>query len=372
MCKYNVLNKILSFPISAIDGIYNKNYKAPLTLLVCTRCGQVQLREVINPALYKDYNFAAENIVTIKKWCGKLSKIILSTTEGGTILEVGSGDGYFAHLLSQKSDVICIEPSAKLVKEARKKFKLKTICNYYDDRIHLNKKFDIVITRHVMEHIENVKEFVKKLVGNIKEEGMIVVEVPDLRTILKAKNYANLFHEHINYFSPQTLSQLFEPYGLYPTMIMGNEVHGGAMCIFFKRDVKKKINLEDKVNRKTLDKFSKGFIKYKKNMQSVGKVTKEYKKVCGYGAANKTFKLLSLMGIRRNQIKYVFDKNKNLHGQTIPQFGIKIIDPEKIMEISPDLIVILATSYEKEITKDLKTLYRYKGDILSLNDYIQG
>lgn len=367
MCNSSNIKEILSFSNSAIDGIYNKNYKAPLTLVFCVECGQVQLREIISPVLYKDYNFVAENISVIKDWCKELSKIILSEYKKGSILEVGSGDGYFAHLLLPKLNVACVEPSEKLAKEARNKFKLKVICSYFDNTVRLPKKFELVVARHVMEHIENVNEFVKKTVDSVKDEGMIVIEVPDLRRILKTNNYANIFHEHINYFSPKTLSKLFEQYGFYPTKVMTNDVHGGAMCIFFKRNVGRKLIIKDNISEKTLNKFSKEFSNYKKEMASINKMIKKYKNVYGYGAANKTFKSLSLMGIKNNQINYIFDKNKNLHGQTIPQFGIEILSPEKLRDVSPDLIIIFAISYEKEIIRELKSKYSYKNKVLSLS-----
>ena len=367
-CSSKRLKKILAFPDSAIDGIYSKSYKAPLTLVFCKDCGQAQLKEIINPDLYKDYNFTSENISVVKAWCNLLSAMIFSEYKRRKdILEIGSGDGYVAKLLSKKFSILCIEPSDKLVKTARQNFKLKIIHDYFDENLILNKKFDIIIARHVMEHIEKLNEFVRKIIENIRADGTIIIEVPDLREILLTNNYANLFHEHINYFSPTNLSKLFEPYGFYPTKFLTNQVHGGAICIFFSRSLKNKLIIEDNVSEKNLDKFSKEFLGYKNKMKNAALIINRYKNVCGYGAANKTFKLLSLMNLRKNRIRYIFDRNKNLHGQTIPQFGVKIVDPSKIKKISPELLVIFATSYEDEILKELRLKYKYGNKFLSIS-----
>jgi SAM-dependent methyltransferase len=75
---------------------------------------------------------------------------------------------------------------------------------------------DIVLCSHVLEHVRDLKEAARQLVGWVKAGGLLYVEVPD------AIRYADFLvapfqdfnTEHINHFGLDSLRALFEPHGL--------------------------------------------------------------------------------------------------------------------------------------------------------------
>ena len=67
---------------------------------------------------------------------------------------------------------------------------------------------DLVVMRHVLEHIQNPYKFLhmlRKVFGNTA----IFIEVPDLSWTLSTQSYFDITYEHVNYFTPKTLKFLF-------------------------------------------------------------------------------------------------------------------------------------------------------------------
>lgn len=67
---------------------------------------------------------------------------------------------------------------------------------------------DIVVLRHVLEHIQTPHEFLS-LLRDVFGDTDIYVEVPEFDWIRKHETLFDVTYEHVNYFTPQTLAALF-------------------------------------------------------------------------------------------------------------------------------------------------------------------
>ena len=86
---------------------------------------------------------------------------------------------------------------------------LEGILNIGNDinKLESNQKFDLIICSHVLEHISDLSDTVKKLKMHLKENGIIYAEVP-----LEIKAGISLEYEpvtHINFFTNNSLANLF-------------------------------------------------------------------------------------------------------------------------------------------------------------------
>ena len=68
--------------------------------------------------------------------------------------------------------------------------------------------FDIIISTHVLEHVNNPRHVIEILSQHLKENGLLYIEVP-LGCFQEWKNLDTPFR-HINYFSKQSLYNLFK------------------------------------------------------------------------------------------------------------------------------------------------------------------
>lgn len=75
-------------------------------------------------------------------------------------------------------------------------------------------KADIVITRHILEHVYNLDEFISSLKALVAEKGYIVFEVPDCSRSLERNDYTMIWEEHLYYFTPETFKFVLTACGL--------------------------------------------------------------------------------------------------------------------------------------------------------------
>ena len=153
----------------------------------------------------KIYQFVKN--VTLQK---KLDLINSFGSENNTILDVGAGTGDFLKTCLQKKwNVFGIEPN----QQAREVAKEKGIVLQNDLGAYSNKKFDIITLWHVLEHVENLSEFISQLDNLLSENGKLIVAVPNYKS-----DDANYYKEfwaafdvprHLWHFSQQSISKIF-------------------------------------------------------------------------------------------------------------------------------------------------------------------
>ena len=70
--------------------------------------------------------------------------------------------------------------------------------------VNKRKKADVLFVRHVIEHAYDIDEFVLSLKKLIKDDGLIVFEIPDCLESLQNGNCSMVWEEHIYYFTEET------------------------------------------------------------------------------------------------------------------------------------------------------------------------
>ncbi|MBK1992469.1 class I SAM-dependent methyltransferase [Campylobacter sp. 2018MI35] len=136
---------------------------------------------------------------------------------GKDILDFGSGHGQF---------LIQAKPFAKSVTGVEIEEQVKPI--YEQNNITLLRSlseaigggYDIITAFHVIEHLQDPINILKELSTKLKENGKIIIEVPNgndaLLTIYKNKAFSEFTYwsPHIFLYNPHTLRKLGEKVGL--------------------------------------------------------------------------------------------------------------------------------------------------------------
>lgn len=136
-----------------------------------------------------------------------------------TILDFGSGKGLFMHFAQQLGcSVKGIENSRPRAQYAMEQFNLKVNTDYYSSGSVFNTKFDILTLFHVLEHIERPSELLNKLVqGNLKPEGLLVLEVPNFGSWQSKWAGNTWLHldvpRHISHFTKSSLKKILKKNG---------------------------------------------------------------------------------------------------------------------------------------------------------------
>ena len=142
-----------------------------------------------------------------------------------TILEIGSGDGYFAELCLEKNlRIYPSEANKKDLKKLSDKFKTTLFINF--EKKIPKKKFDIIIFNDVFEHLKNINKSLSNVTNLLKKNGLVILNLPSSDGIiykislllykLGIKNFynrlwqKNLSSPHLSYFNNKNLKKLFE------------------------------------------------------------------------------------------------------------------------------------------------------------------
>lgn len=121
--------------------------------------------------------------------------------KGSKLVEVGCGKGDFLEMLQADGsfEVSGYDGAYEGNNPAIEKRFLSA-----SDRLHA----DLVVLRHVLEHIKRPHEFLRLLSG-IFRGADIYIEVPDFGWIEKHQAFFDITYEHVNYFTPRSLPGLF-------------------------------------------------------------------------------------------------------------------------------------------------------------------
>ena len=169
-----------------------------------------------------------------------------------------------------------VEPSKNISKLAKGK-KLNIINDYFNietaNKI-LNKynKFDIITGSNVFAHIDDIHSVVKASKILLKDNGSLIVEVHYLLDLINLNQYDFFYHEHLNYYTINSLRHLFKIYGMEIIKIQNLKIHGGVLGLQFKKEsnkqntqkIKKMILKEKELNIEYFKKFEEKSLDKKK------------------------------------------------------------------------------------------------------------
>ncbi|MGX1983417.1 putative zinc binding protein [Thermolongibacillus altinsuensis] len=382
-CQSDLLFEIYKKNDIPIAGIYTNqdnyvNIHSPITIMICEHCRLVQLKETIDSSVYTEYHFVGNSSSSYEFYLNQLARQLVEQfyLKEKDIFEIGASNGVLLKYLRRygENNVFGIEPSIKLCEDA-KGFDIHLDQGYFDRSYvnELNNKYDCVIIRHVLEHIDHLREVIFLISEILKDDGIVVVEVPSINEMVRKRNYSNVFHEHLNYFSEQTLNYLFTKIGFEPFFTKNVDIHGGAIFSVYKK-AQDFIKVTNETAQVEIDEIISFFVESDQYYKDIRKIVLDLiekgKTVHGFGASHRTFTILGYANLDKGHIPYIYDNNSLLHGKVLNGFGNVIVSPTFIQKFSPDAIVIFATSYEKEIREELKNKYGYKGEIISIRQEV--
>ena len=270
--------------------------------------------------------------------------------KGKKVVEVGCGKGEFLSIL--KKDKFFFYEGYDSTYEGNDKKIVKRYLNS-NDKI----KTDVVVLRHVLEHIPNPFNFlnkIKKIFGSV----FILIEVPNYTWIKKNNAFYDITYEHVNYFSKKSLRLIFNN-NYTSSELCFNEQYQYILANLkdlsfnFKKEYQKKTNWQ-KLN------FNNLFPKVKRQIDKFDKLSKNYENIYIWGAATKGCMFLVHCLIQKKligKVKNAIDINRSKCGKYLPMSKIKIISKYnffKLVNQKKDLLIVSNPNYISEINNDLK------------------
>ncbi len=387
-CGNTKLKRVISLGYQPLaNNLLNKkdqNFEIyPLEMNYCSNCHNCQLSVAVDPKkMFSNYFYLSSTSSSFKKHFESAAlsyiKEFKLNTKKSYIIDVGSNDGVglqpFKNLNFKK--ILGIEPAKNLARISNKK-KIKTINCFLNlkNLKKIKKGADLILASNVFAHSDDLKSMAECMLKLLKSSGTIVIEVQYLLNTLKDLTFDNIYHEHYNYWSLTSLLYFFNNLSAKIYKVEKIDTHGGSIRIYVKKNKKiktdksvyKLLKEEEKFgvnNFKTYQEFAKKIQNIRKNVRlNINKLSKENRRIVGYGSPAKATTALNFFGIS-NEIECIIEDNKLKQGKFIPGVNIPIVSKEKIKK-SPDCILVLAWNFFEEIKNKNKSLSK---KFVSLSD----
>ncbi len=136
-----------------------------------------------------------------------------------TMLDVGCGTGWTSSIWKKAGiDVTGLEPSITRGSIAQERYGLRIIPSYIEEVI-TEEQFDVVVMRHVVEHLADPLPVLNKVRSLLKDDGLLVMIVPNINCIgryIFGSKWTWVLPWHCNFFNPEALFRLAERAGFTP------------------------------------------------------------------------------------------------------------------------------------------------------------
>ncbi len=360
--------------------------KIPLTMCICKnkKCSLVQLRETTNPKLlYTNYFYRSSTnsmmLSSLKKVVSKSQKFV-SLKKKDIVVDIGANDCSMLSFFPDHLNRIGVEP-AKNIDWSNTDKSIKIINDFFPStklEKHLNHKKVSVFTSCAMFYdLDDPNTFVKSIKDNLDENGVWCIQLSYVLLMIKNLNFYDICHEHLEYYSLNSLKFLMEKNGLEIIHAEMNEVNGGSIIVFIKHksltNLKSKklehlISLEKEMNLNTPEIYKKFFSEMKKLSLKITSFLKnefENKRlVIGLGASTKGNVLLQFFNIQKNLLPFISEKQKMKVGLKTLGTDIELISEEKARSLKPSCMLMLPWYFKEEILAREKNYLNEGGSIL--------
>lgn len=191
------------------------------SLVRCLNCGLVQTYP-IEIQLDPDEYYDQECFLNLEKrkehefhYQGRILDFIMHHKTSGKMLEVGSGAGIFIELASRKGwEIEGIEPSIAASRYVSEKFDKLIHQGTLESIDFFRKRFDVIVLRHVLEHMATPISALIKLHDLLKPDGLLCIVVPNwggLHAMLERERWFHLsIPFHVAHYNRKTLRVLMD------------------------------------------------------------------------------------------------------------------------------------------------------------------
>ena len=267
------------------------------------------------------------------------------------VLEIGSGTGYLLSCIQKLgANVIGIEPGIHCL-NAKEKYNVDVIHDFFpSDKI--KEKYDVVVMSVILEHFKEPSDFLKLLHPYIKENGLLIISVPDEEPFIKAGDISTLFHEHYSYFTQDTLDSTLKVGGFRATEKKIGK-YGGLLFRAAVTDIGCRVDPNEIVKGYDLAiSYKRRAIAYIEKLKTYLEGIKQEGKTLGVYVPSRFINFLSVAKIDLKDIRF-FDDNPSIKGKYYPGFNIPIETKKDLLSLPTDIVLIFSNAFGERIAESL-------------------
>ena len=329
----------------------------PLRLVRCVDCRLVQLDYIVPQAetFPPEYPYATGNTGALRDHFMRQAKTVVDMTgHGDLVVDIGGNDGTMLGFLNQewvgkdgrKSRRRCmlIEPTDQIKKCPEG---ITTIQSYFTGRLgaELAEEYgvaQVITASNVFGHVPDPHDFLDGCYELLAPDGTLIIDNQDWHNVIQDLQIDTVYHEHLRYYSPASLSLLLERDGFLVTSINRIGMHGGAFRVMA---VKEKTDLGYRANHLLV------------RLHDMVKQAAQEGGVYAVGAPTRATPLVNASGIAPYLTMACEVTGREKIGGYIPGTTVPILDEQRIFSDKPHAVLFLAW----DLAGSLMQKYRVRG-----------
>lgn len=350
----------------------NMRQTVPLDLHRCAACGHLQLMSMIDPGVqYNNFRYVtAISLGLTEHFAAMVEAVSKLAPDPATarVVEIGSNDGTVLRFFQQRGmQVLGVDP-ARATAEAATRAGIPTLPEFFDAALamRIRAEFgaaDIVIANNTLANIDDLGSVADGIRTLLAPGGVFVFETSYGADVVRKILLDTVYHEHISYFMARPLQVYFARHGLELFDLQAIATKGGSIRGFVQLAGAPRARMpgvEAMIAAEAADGLD-GPAPYEAMARSIAALKAELatrlapyramgRPIAAYGASVGTITLIQQFGLG-GLLDAVFDDAPLQDHILGPDYRIPILRSEKIQEIDPACILLLAWRYADPIMR---------------------
>jgi NDP-4-keto-2,6-dideoxyhexose 3-C-methyltransferase len=346
--------------------------RLPLDLVMCApgdparTCGLIQLAHELDlSAMYAAYPYTSATNAAMPKVLRSVAdagRDVQPLRGGDTVLDIGCNDGTLLEFFRDSPvDLVGIDP-AKNVAFSLTPDRCAHVRDYFSAgayRAAAAKPAKLIFSIAMFYHLSDPVAFARDVAECLADDGVWVVQMAYLPSMIATNMYDNIVHEHAGYYGTRHMSFVMDRAGLEVFDVELNDVYGGSFRVFVKKKGNTRLpptkrllqNLQSEEDAKIYDvetyrAFAGRIDATRADLRAFVKAARSAgKSIWVYGASTKGNTILQYCGVGKDDVVAAADASPFKLGKYIVGADVPIRDEASMRAARPDYLLALPYSF---------------------------
>lgn len=334
--------------------------KARIGLTYCENCGHLFNRDYDDGLVSYETDYENSQMFSrrFRRYAEELSDRLITTynLRQKEIIEIGGGRGDFLRIICDRGNNrgTSFGPSYRPAPGDDVPVNVRFVTDYYTAK-YADVPANLIICRHVLEHFWDPRPLiasVRQAVGD-RKDLVVYFEVPSGEFILREQAFWEFIYQHPSYFTQSSLAKLFTMCGF---QIRAIHESFGRQFLAIEASAEGAVSNGDSLyegraataalGRALAAAFSEKMVGWRDRLKQL---SDKGRRVVAWGAGAKATTFLNIVDPAGSVISHVVDINPRKTGRFVPGAGQRIIEPNELRELLPDVVVLMNELYREEI-----------------------